>query len=93
MEHPWDKEIQVCSNKLPGVTNDHALRGHTMYSFKQAYIAKTFKNILLMNYLANFNQTWWETCLGDADSNMFKQRGWPLLGPNTGQNKENVDKY
>jgi len=29
MEHPWEEEIQVCSNKVPGVTNDHAKREHT----------------------------------------------------------------
>jgi len=27
-EHPFDKGIQGCSNKVPGVTNVHALRGH-----------------------------------------------------------------
>jgi len=25
-----------------------------------------------MNNLANFNQTWWETCLGDVDSDLSK---------------------
>jgi len=25
-----------------------------------------------MNYLTNFNQTWWETCLWDGDSGLFK---------------------
>jgi len=25
----WDKKIQICSNKLPGVINGHALRGHS----------------------------------------------------------------
>jgi len=39
-DHPWDWEIQVCSNKVPGVTNSHALRGHNLI---QVYIAKTFK--------------------------------------------------
>jgi len=29
MEHPWDKEIQLYSNELPGVINGHALRGHS----------------------------------------------------------------
>jgi len=28
MEHPWGKEIQVCSNEVPEVINGHALRGH-----------------------------------------------------------------
>jgi len=69
LDHPWGKEIQVCSNEGPGVTNGHALRGH---SFILVYIAKTFKNLLLMNYVAIFNQTWWETCLEDGDSELFK---------------------
>jgi len=25
-----------------------------------------------MNYLANLNHTWWETCLWDGDSELFK---------------------
>jgi len=29
MGHPWGKEIQLCSDKLPGVTNGHALRGYS----------------------------------------------------------------
>jgi len=28
MDHSQDKEIQVCSNEVPGFTNDHALRRH-----------------------------------------------------------------
>jgi len=32
----------------------------------------SFKRLLLKNHLANFNQTWWETCLGDGDSDLFK---------------------
>jgi len=89
-EHPWGKEIQVCSHEVPGVINGHALRGH---NFTNAYIAKTFKNLLLMNDSANFNQTWWETCLRDGDSDLFKQRGWAVLGLNDGQNKEKFDKH
>jgi len=53
----------------------------------------SFKRLLLKNHKVNFNQTWQETCLGDGDSDLFKSRGWPLLGPNKGQNKENLDKY
>jgi len=41
-----------------------------------------------MNYVANFNQTWWETCLRDLDSDLFQKRCLPLLGPKKGQNKE-----
>jgi len=35
------------SNKVPGVTNGHALRRHI---FIKVYMAKTFKNLLLMNH-------------------------------------------
>jgi len=28
IEHPQDKEIKMCSNKVPGVTNGHTLRGN-----------------------------------------------------------------
>jgi len=45
-----------------------------------------------MNYLANFNQTWWETCLRDGESDLLIKRGWSLLWPNKGQNKENYVK-
>jgi len=50
------------------------------------------KNLLLKNHYANFNQTWHKTCLGDGDSDLFIKRGWPVLGPNKGQNKENIVK-
>jgi len=30
------------------------------------------KHFLFKNHLANFNQTWQETCLGDGDSDLFK---------------------
>jgi len=33
MDHPLDKEIQVCSNKALGIINGHALRGHIFYRF------------------------------------------------------------
>jgi len=39
MKRFYDNEIQVCSNEIPGVTNGHALRGH---SFIYIFIAKTF---------------------------------------------------
>jgi len=32
----------------------------------------SFKRLLLTNHVANFNQTWWETWLGDGDSDLFK---------------------
>jgi len=46
MEHPQDKEIELCTNEVPGITNGHALRGHSCISF---YTAETFKNLLLMD--------------------------------------------
>jgi len=55
--------------------------------FKLLY-SKT--NLLLKNNLANFNQTWQKTCLEVGNSDLFKERGWPLLGPNKGHNKENL---
>jgi len=42
-----------------------------------------------MNYLANFNQTWWETCLRDGDSN--KGAG-PFWGPIRGKMLINLKK-
>jgi len=27
---PWDKEIKICANEVPGVINGHVLRGHTV---------------------------------------------------------------
>jgi len=44
IERPWDKEIQVCnSNEVPGVLNDHALRGHRFIKFYFKTTAKNFK--------------------------------------------------
>jgi len=47
-EHPWGKEIQICSNEFPGVTHDLTLRGHR---FIYVHMTKTVKN-LLMNHWA-----------------------------------------
>jgi len=34
MKQPWDKEIQGCANKVPGIINGPAPRGHTfIYRF------------------------------------------------------------
>jgi len=36
MDYPWSKEIQLCSNKVSGVINDHALKLDTfLYRFIQ----------------------------------------------------------
>jgi len=33
IDHPQDQEIQICSNKVPGVTNGHILRDIVLYRF------------------------------------------------------------
>jgi len=38
-----------------------------------------------MNYLANFNQTWWETCLKDGDSDCSNKGDGPFWGPIRGK--------
>jgi len=39
IDHPFDKDFQVCSNEVPGVTNGYALRGHM---FKKQKPSKIF---------------------------------------------------
>jgi len=59
----------VCSNEVPGVTNGHALRGH---NFILVYIAKTFKNLLLMNHWPECIDILHGASLGLGDSSLFK---------------------
>ena len=63
--------IQICSKK-----------GLHPFPMEDNYdIAKTFtkfKNLLLKNHLANFNQTWHKASLGEGDSSSFKGRAPPL---------------
>jgi len=33
MKHPWDKEIQVCANKVPEVINGPNPRGRSFFRF------------------------------------------------------------
>jgi len=40
MGHPEDEEIEVCSNKVPGVLNGFDLSGHRLI---YVYIANTLK--------------------------------------------------
>jgi len=43
MEYPWSKEIQVCSNKVSGVINDHALKGDkVLYRFFSKKLETSF---------------------------------------------------
>jgi hypothetical protein len=56
--YPWVKGIQVCSNKGPGPLQmaDHHKNG-----------VWSFKNLLLPNHWANFNQTWHKLSFGEGD--------------------------
>ena len=40
-----------------------------------------FKNLLLQNLLADFNQTWWGSSLGGRDPKLLKGSMWPPGGP------------
>ena len=61
----WMKEIQVCSNEgpcpCPRVDN-----------YKIAKFIDKFKESILQNHLANFNQTWHKSSLSEGNSNLFK---------------------
>jgi len=45
----------------------------------------TFKRILLKNHLANFNQTWWETCMGQGIQLCSNKGAGPFWGPLRGK--------
>ena len=60
-KHPWVTGIQERSNE--GI---RPFQGEIITK-----IAK-FKNLFLQNHLANFNQTWHKTSLGEEDSKLFK---------------------
>jgi hypothetical protein len=66
------KEIQVCSNKGPGPLQ----RGDNQKKCKNG--VGSFKNLLLQNYWANFNNTWHKSSLGVGDLSLLKQMGLPL---------------
>jgi hypothetical protein len=59
------KGIQVCSNKGPGPLE----RGDNHKKCQNG--VESFKNLLLQNHRANFNQTWYKSSLGKGDSNFF----------------------
>jgi hypothetical protein len=62
--YPWVKGIQVYSNRGPGPL----LRGDNHKNGMGS-----FKNLLLQNHWANFNQTWHKSSLGED-----KWRGLPF---------------
>ena len=67
-KHPWVKGIQVCSNEGP-----HSFpRGNNYKICKNTFMK--FKNLLLQNYWATFNQTWHKASLGEGDYSLFKWR-------------------
>jgi len=47
MNDPWDKEIQVCSNRIPGVTNGNALRGRSIISSSELKADVSYSDKLL----------------------------------------------
>jgi hypothetical protein len=67
--YPYVKGIQVCTNKGPGPLQ----RGDNHKNKKNG--VGSFKNLLMKNYWAKFNQTWHKSSLGVGDSSFFKQRG------------------
>ena len=67
-KHPWVKGIQVCSNEWPRPfpRSDNCEKAKIHW--------QTFKNLLLQNHWANFNQTLHKASLDEGDSNLFKWR-------------------
>ena len=64
LKHPLVMRIQVCSNKGPQAFP----RGDNKKKWKY----DIYKNLLLKDHWANFNQTWHKSYLGDGDANLFK---------------------
>jgi len=70
MDQPLGEAIQICLNKIPGVTNGPALRGHI---FKKVYIAETFKYLFLMNHWPECIGIWYRSSFGRGDSSLFNE--------------------
>ena len=66
--HPWVKGIQVYSNEGPRPFP----RGGNNEIAKKIHVFTKFKNLLLQNHWAYFNQTWQKASLGEGDSNLFQ---------------------
>ena len=64
--------IHVCLNKGPALF----ARGDNNKIVKNTLT--NFKNLILKNHLANFNQTWHKAFLGEGDSSLFKWRNPPF---------------
>ena len=60
------KGIQICSNEGSRIFP----RGVNK-TYSENTLTK-FKNLLLQNHWANFNQTWHKASLSEGDSNLFK---------------------
>jgi len=72
MEYPWGKEIQVCSNKVTGVINDHALKGDKI--FIGLYSKKLETS---MNHWSECINIWRVTCFGHR---LIKEYIWQKPG-------------
>jgi len=72
MDHPYDKKIQVCSNKLSGATNshtlNHTLRGQILYRF---IYSKGLSNLLLTNHWPECFDLLYCVLLWPGDSSLF----------------------
>ena len=60
--------IQVCSNEKA-----HLFPGGDNYKIAKNTLTK-FKNLLLQNHKANFNQTWCKSSLGEGNLSFSKGR-------------------
>jgi hypothetical protein len=70
--HSWGEGILNCSNE----GDCFSPRGDNSKIVKNSEI---LKNLLLQNQLANFNQTWHKSSLGEGDSKLFKIKGQVLF--------------
>jgi len=60
----------MCANKVPGVINGPAPRGHSLYRFIYMYIANILEN-LLMNHWPEFFLNWHGAFLSQGDLTVF----------------------
>ena len=66
--------IQVCSNEgpRPFPSGDNYEKAKIHWQSENVIILKIFKNLLLQNHCANFNQTWYKASLGEGNLILFK---------------------
>jgi len=72
MKQPWDKETQVCTNKVPGVINGLRQGDLVLYRFIYRYIANSLENLLFMNHWPECFLNWHGAFLGQGYLSLFK---------------------